>query len=63
VVFVCAVHDSGEARGEGGALDGGAFVGATGVHVPQLPRESLASFHFLLSVTNAAALASLVDIR
>jgi len=39
---------AGGARGEGGAVDGGAVVGAPRVRVPQLPRESLASFVFVL---------------
>ena len=35
---------AGDAWAEGGAVDGGAVVGAPRVRVPQLPRESLASF-------------------
>lgn len=36
----CVLQGARDAWGEGGAVDGGAVVGAPRVRVPQLPRES-----------------------
>lgn len=41
VVRACVLQGARDAWGEGGAVDGGAVVGAPRVRVPQLPRESL----------------------
>ena len=44
VARACMLQGATDAWGEGGAVDGGAVVGAPRVRVPQLPGESLASF-------------------